>query len=263
MPISEKKKYEISDLLEIMALLRSENGCPWDKEQNHKSIRNNFLEEAYEAVEAIDNEDSVLLREELGDVLLQVVFHAQIEQEAGRFDFSDVTDELCRKLIERHPHVFGEVHVRNSGDVLKNWDSIKQKSKGQETFTQTLKSIPVPLPALMRAEKIGKRAARAGYDFPNASEAFVSLKREAAELEQAMQQNDPEGIAEELGDVLFSCVNTARKLGFCAEELLDSANAKFIARFEIAENLILADGKKMTELSAEQLDFYWQKAKKK
>lgn len=156
-----KDKYDVNDLLEIMRILRSENGCPWDREQDHKSIRKDFLEETYEVVEAIDADDKELLLEELGDVLLQVVFHSRIEEEKGGFDFDDVADGICQKLIVRHPHVFGDVNAETSGEVLKNWNNIKQQTKGQETFYETLESVCTTLPALMRAQKIGQRAKRA------------------------------------------------------------------------------------------------------
>ena len=149
-----KEKYDVNDLVSIMKLLRSENGCPWDREQTHESIRKNFIEETYEVVEAIDKKDTALLREELGDVLLQVVFHSQMEAEKNSFDFSDVADEVCKKLIVRHPHIFSDVKADNSDQVLKNWDMINKETKGQETFAQTLESVPKVLPALMRAQKV-------------------------------------------------------------------------------------------------------------
>ena len=155
-----KDRYDINDMLAIMRILRSENGCPWDKEQTHKSIRKDFLEEVYEVVEAIDLEDTALLREELGDVLLQVVFHSRIEEENGSFDFGDVVNEVCQKLVTRHPHVFADVKAETSDEVLKNWNDIKQRTKGQETYYETLESVCTALPALMKAQKIGQRAAR-------------------------------------------------------------------------------------------------------
>ena len=160
----QKDNYSINDLLDIVRLLRSEGGCPWDMEQTHESIKNDFLEEVYETIEAIDCKNSAMLREELGDVLLQVVFHTRIEEEKSSFNFNDVCDEICKKLIVRHPHVFGEVSADSTDEVLKNWDSIKMQTKGQETYTDTLTSIAKPLPALMRAQKVGKRAMRAGMD---------------------------------------------------------------------------------------------------
>lgn len=253
-----KDRYDINDLLKIMEILRSENGCPWDREQDHKSIRKDFLEETYEVCEAIDLEDSDLLREELGDVLLQVVFHARIEEEQGRFCFADSVNDVCEKLIVRHPHVFGEVTVKDSGEVLKNWNDIKQQTKGQETYTETLRSVCSALPALMKAQKIGKRAQRAGMDFPDAEAAFESLESEIAEARAA---ETPEQEAEELGDMLFAAVNAVRLKGYDAEELLTRACGKFVDRFERTEDLLRCEGKDMRSLDIDTLDAYWQKAK--
>ncbi len=161
MQFERKEKYTIDDLLEIMEILRSPEGCPWDREQTHKSIRNNLIEETYEAVEAIDTENSELLCEELGDVLLQVVFHAQLEKEKGGFDFSNVVDGVAKKLIERHPHVFGDVTVKDSSEVLANWDAIKRRTKGRKTIADVLEGVSPALPALMRSQKLAKKAAKA------------------------------------------------------------------------------------------------------
>lgn len=253
--------YGIAELREIMQVLRSENGCPWDKEQTHRSIRQDFLEETYEVIEAIDMDSVPMLREELGDVLLQVVFHCQIEAEQQHFTFDDICDELCRKLVVRHPHVFGDVSVRNSEDVLKNWDSIKQETKAQTTATETLEAVCKALPALMYAQKLGKRAGRAGMDWRNAEDAFQYIRMETDELEAAMQSGDPEAISDEMGDLLFSCVNTARHLHVDAETALNAASQKFLRRFAETEKLVAADGKQMSELSIETLDLYWTKAK--
>ena len=254
-----KERYDINDLLRIMEILRSENGCPWDREQDHKSIRKDFLEEVYEVCEAIDLDDSELMKEELGDVLLQVVFHARIEEEKGNFAFADSVNDVCRKLIIRHPHVFGDVTVADSGEVLKNWNDIKQQTKGQETYTETLWSVCTTLPALMRAQKIGKRAQRAGLDFPDAEAALESLESEIAEVRAA---KTPENEAEELGDMLFAAVNAVRLKGYDAEELLTRATDKFTDRFEKTENLVRCEGKDMRSLDINTLDAYWQKAKK-
>ncbi len=256
-----KDRYGIDDLIEIVRLLRSENGCPWDKEQTHKSIRMDFLEEVYEVIEAIDFDSEEMLKEELGDVLLQVVFHSQIETEKNSFDFSDVTDDICKKLIVRHPHVFGEVSVESSEDVLKNWDSIKKETKGQETFTDTLKSVPRVFPSLLRASKLGKRASRANLDFKDADSAFESLKNEVEELSDAMKSDDSAQISEEIGDVIFSAVNVARKLNLNAEELLTQANEKFISRFEKVEQMAVGNNENMQDLSSDKLDEYWNKVK--
>lgn len=253
-----KDRYDIGDLLRVMELLRSPEGCPWDKEQDHHSIRKDFIEEVYEACEAIDLEDSELLREELGDVLLQVVFHARIEEEQGRFSFGDTVNDVCQKLIIRHPHVFGEVSVKDSSEVLKNWDSIKKETKKQETFTDTLKSVCSTLPALMRAQKLGKRASRAGMDFPDAEAALRSLESEIAEVREA----DSEDKAEELGDMLFAAVNAVRLSGYDAEELLTRASDKFVDRFEKTEKIVRCEGKDMSSLDIDTLDTYWERAKK-
>lgn len=254
--------YGIAELLQIMQVLRSENGCPWDKEQTHMSIRQDLLEECYEAVEAIDMNSVPMLREELGDVLLQVVFHCQIENEQGNFSFDDICDELCRKLVVRHPHVFGEVSVADSDEVLKNWDSIKQQTKHQQTASETLDGVCRALPALMYAQKLGKRASRAGMDWSSAEGAFDYIRRETDELEAAMQQGAQEQIEEELGDLLFSCVNTARHLHVDAETALRGASMKFLKRFRQTEQLVTADGKVMSELPIKELDRYWDQAKR-
>lgn len=256
-----KENYTIEDLLEIMRILRSPGGCPWDMEQTHVSIRKDFIEEVYEAVEAIDLNDTELLREELGDVLLQVAFHCQIETEKENFNFDDICDELCKKLIVRHPHVFGEVTVSDTGEVLKNWDNIKKQTKGQETYTDTLESVAKSLPALMRAQKLGKRAMRAGMDFRSADDAFECIKLETAELEEAIKTGDSNQIEEEFGDLLFSCVNTARHLDLDAEEALTKACEKFIKRFKETEKLVTLSGADMTALSIDELDVYWHQAK--
>lgn len=254
--------YGINELLQIMQVLRSENGCPWDKEQTHASIRQDLLEECYEAVEAIDCDSVPMMREELGDVLLQVVFHCQIEAEQSHFTFEDICDELCRKLVVRHPHVFGQVQVSSSEDVLRNWDAIKQETKQQSTASETLDSVCKALPALMYAQKLGKRAGRAGMDWNSAKDAFAYIRRETDELEHAMAQGSQAEIEEELGDLLFSCVNTARHLHIDAETALRGAANKFLRRFKETERLVLADSHQMSDLPLEVLDTYWAQAKK-
>lgn len=258
-----KERYDINDMLDIMRILRSENGCPWDKEQTHKSIRKDFLEEVYEAVEAIDLEDTALLREELGDVLLQVVFHSRIEEEKGSFCFDDVVDEVCQKLVIRHPHVFADVVAETSDEVLKNWNDIKQQTKGQETYYETLESVCTALPALMRAQKVGKRAERAGMDFEGISQVIECLESEIAELKEAIAGGNHERIEDELGDVLFSCTNLARHTDCDAEEALTRATEKFMRRFKDTEELVRCDGIDMKSLNIDELDVYWRKAKTK
>ena len=261
--ILNKTEYNVYDLAEIVEILRSENGCPWDKVQTHQSIRNDFLEEVYEVLEAIDYDSEEMLREELGDVLLQVVFHAQIETEYKHYNLDDIANDVCKKLIIRHPHVFSTVDADNVDTVLKNWDNIKKETKGQETYTDTLKSVPKVFPALMRAQKLGKRAARAGMDFEGIDDCFESLKSEVFELEDALNNNDQKSAEEELGDLLFSCANLARKLGADAEQLLYNASEKFLNRFEAVENNVRQDGFDMQTLSIDSLDKYWAKIKGK
>ncbi|MGN0657398.1 MAG: nucleoside triphosphate pyrophosphohydrolase [Ruminiclostridium sp.] len=256
-----KEKYDISDLLEIMKELRSDHGCMWDREQDHKSIRMNVLEEAYEVMEAIDSENSDLLKEELGDLLLQVVFHAELENEQGVFDFSDVCDGICKKLVYRHPHVFGDVKVNSSDDVLKNWDALKSKSKNEEKASDRLKSVPKLLPALMRGEKVGKRAANAGMDFGTTEEVIERLKSEITELENALSEANEAKIEEELGDILFSCTNLSRFLKKDSEKALTFAINKFIIRFSGVETLIEKEGKTFSQLSQDELDEYWERVK--
>ncbi len=258
-----KQKYGVDDLVEIMRLLRSENGCPWDKVQTHASIRKDFIEETYEAIEAIDKQDSHLLCEELGDVLMQVVFHAQIEAEKQIFDFSDVADGVCKKLIERHPHVFGDVKVDSADDVLVNWDKIKSESKQRNTVTDKMLAVPRQLPALMRAEKIQKRAAKVGFDWPSADGAFGKLAEESEELKTAFQKQDRQNTEEELGDLLFSVVNVARFLRVDPEEALTRATDKFQNRFSVVESLAAERGIEMENTPLEDLDRLWDEAKEK
>jgi tetrapyrrole methylase family protein/MazG family protein len=257
-----KERYNIDDLVEIVSILRSENGCPWDKVQTHESIRKDFIEETYEVIEAIDLKDSELLKEELGDVLLNTVFHAQIETENGNFTFEDVCNDICQKMIVRHPHVFGDVTADTTEKVLNNWDAIKMDTKGQTTYTETLESVAKSLPALMRAEKVGKRASKANMDFQNVDDNLACVESELSELKLAIQSTNQEDIYEEFGDLLFSCVNLARKLGIDSERCLVDATEKFIGRFAKTEELTRSNGiEDMQSLDIHQLDAFWQKAK--
>lgn len=259
----QKNSYTVQDLVEIMRLLREPGGCPWDAEQTHESIKKNLIEETYEVIEAINKGDKVLLCEELGDLLMQVVFHAQMEKEIGEFDFDAVSDGVCKKLIERHPHVFGEVAVSGVDDVLTNWDDIKRKSKGQKTTTQSMLSVPRELPALMRATKLQKKAADVGFDWSNVSGALDKLEEEIGELRAAIDNNDAENMTEELGDVLFSAVNVSRFIKSDAEEALTAASDKFLARFTKVEALANERGIDMNASTLEELDRLWDEAKAK
>ena len=254
-----KNSYSLKDLETIVSILRSPGGCPWDAEQDHKSLRRALLEESCEVIEAIDEESPAHLQEELGDVLLQVVFHADIERQAGRFDLEAVADGICKKLIFRHPHVFGDVSVHDSEEVLVNWDQLKRQEKSQETYTDTLTAVAKSLPALWRAEKVQKKAKKAGFDWPDASGALDKLSEELAELKEAMAQGT--NVEEELGDLLFSMVNVSRFLKADPEEALNAATEKFISRFAKVEEMALAQGKDMAQMSLEELDKLWERAK--
>lgn len=256
-----KQNYGFEDLLSIMSILRAPGGCPWDREQTHASIKQSFIEETYEVIEAINKDDKTLLCEELGDVLLQVVFHAQMEKEAGVFDMSDVCDGVCKKLIERHPHVFGETKVDSSAEVLDNWDAIKRKSKQQATQGQAMQKIPLELPALMRAQKLQSKAKKAGFDWDDVSGAYDALQKEIAELKEAQSDSDAEKVQDELGDVLFSVVNVARFLGVDAEQALMGANNKFLSRYLVVESLAQSRGIDMKNTPIEELDKLWEEAK--
>jgi tetrapyrrole methylase family protein/MazG family protein len=259
----QKESYKVEDLKEIMRLLRSQHGCPWDKEQTHASIRKNLLEEAYEAAEAIDLGDMGLLQEELGDVLLQVAFHAQMESEKGVFDLDGVADGVCKKLIARHPHIFADVVAETPSEVLRNWDNIKRREKGQLTYAATLESVPKNLPALMRSEKIQKRAGKAGFCYPDWQAAFKDLASELEELREAADSGDAAHMNEELGDLLFAAVNVARHLGLDAEEALGSSCGKFTRRFAEAEKLAAQRGIDMPNAGLETLDTLWEEVKYK
>lgn len=254
-----KNSFDCNDLIEIVRILRAPGGCQWDGEQTHESIRRNFLEEAYEVAEAIDEGSSDHLKEELGDVLLQVVFHTSIEQDAGRFDLDEVADGVCKKLIYRHPHVFGDVSVSSTGEILSNWEELKKKEKGQACQADAVDAVARSLPALWRAEKVQKKAAKVGFDWEDVSGAMDKLIEETAELARAMKgQGDP---AEELGDLLFAAVNVARFLEIDPEDALQAASDKFAARFRRVEEVVLAQGKQMEDMTLGQLDEIWNQIK--
>ena len=255
-----KSRYDYEDLLRVVHILRSPGGCPWDQEQTHQSIRRDFLEEAYEAAEAIDTDDTALLREELGDVLLQVVFHADIESDAGRFTMEDVVDEVTKKMIFRHPHVFANVQADTTEQVLINWDQLKQEEKSQKTATDTLESVARTLPQLWRAEKIQKKAAKAGFDWADITGALDKLDEETAELRRAVESGS--GVEEELGDVLFAAVKVGRFAGLDSEAALSGTCEKFIRRFRAVEEAVRARGAEMKNLPLEELTALWEQTKR-
>lgn len=248
--------YKMEDLLRIMELLRAPGGCPWDREQTHQSIRRNMLEEAYEVAEAIDQQDPAHLKEELGDVLLQVVFHARMAEEDGQFTFDDVVDGICKKLVFRHPHVFGGVDAQDSDKALSTWEEQKKAEKGQKTAGDTLDAVARSLPALMRAEKLQDKARKAGFDWNEVGPALDKLSEEVSELRQAVEANtNPQ---EELGDVLFAAVKVGRFLGVDSELTLHAACEKFIGRFRNMEELA---GGSLEGLDLPRLEELWCRAK--
>lgn len=252
---SLKDKYNVQDLVDIVKVLRAPGGCQWDAQQTHESIRRNFLEEAYEVAEAIDQQSTEHLQEELGDVLLQVVFHTSIEEEEGRFNLDDVANGVCQKLIFRHPHVFGDVTISSTGEILANWEELKKKEKGQSTQADAVDAVARSLPALWRAEKVQKKAAKVGFDWDSVDGAVDKLSEELDEVKEAINgHGDP---AEELGDLLFAAVNVARFLKVDPEDALQAACDKFAARFRRVEEEVTAQGKQMEDMSLKELDDIW------
>ncbi len=261
MDFQQKEYYTIGDLERIIALLRAPDGCPWDREQTHQSVRANLIEETYEAVEAIDTENTELLREELGDVLMQVLFHAQIETEAGTFTFADVVDGVAKKLVVRHPHVFGDVQVKDADQVLRNWDEIKKKTKGQTTQTEVLKSVSTALPALMRSCKVQKKAAKVGVDLPDTNAALDRLIALAQSLKQTIEtERDTPLPAQQVGDLLFLAVAVARKCGEEPEYSLTNACNRFIIYFAVVEKYIQEKQISWSDLTPEESNALWHRA---
>lgn len=262
---AEAKETAIGRLAEIIAILRVE--CPWDRVQTHESLRAGMLEEAYEVVEAIDNKDLANLREELGDVLLQVVFHAHIEEERGGFDLTDVINEECEKMIRRHPHVFLEEsennHAKSIDKVLEKWENIKVEEKHEKSCASRLERVPKALPALVRAFKLQKKAADVGFDWEDVSGAFDKVAEEYAEfMEQyAEAASSKQRLEEEMGDLLFSCVNVARFLDIDPESALNYTSDKFTRRFRYIEERANADGRRLEDMSLEEMDKLWEEAK--
>ena len=255
----QKDKYSVADLLRIMEILRAPDGCMWDRAQDHHSIRQNFIEETYEVCEAIDDEDTEHLKEELGDVLLQVVFHAQMEKEKGVFDMDDVADGICKKLIFRHPHIFGDVKVGSTDEILSNWDDLKRKEKKQETDTSTLESVSKSLPSLIRAQKLQKKAAKVGFDWPDVSGALDKVEEELAEVRAAIGGNGD--IEEEIGDLIFAVTNVSRFVKVDSERAAEKTCNKFVRRFADMEKQAAAEGKNLSDLTLSELDALWDKAK--
>lgn len=257
-----KSRYDWEDLVEIIRILRAPGGCPWDGEQTHLSIRRCFLEETYEVLDALDRDDPRDMCEELGDVLMQVVFHAQIEREQGRFDVNDVIDGVAQKMVFRHPHVFANTKADTSDEVLVNWEILKRQEKGQKSTADAIESVPHTLPSLWRAEKLQSKTAKVGFTYTETVDALKKLEEEVRELREALESgrsaDAPHGVKEEVGDVLFMACNVARMEGVEAEEALHCACDKFNSRFRAVEQ---SAGKPLDECSKEELLALWRKAK--
>lgn len=251
-----KESYDLRDFVALVSYLRSPNGCPWDQVQTHESIRRNFLEETYEACEAIDAGDLVHMREELGDVLMQVLFHTDIEREAGHFDIDDVADAACKKLVYRHPHVF-----RRDEPDAPDWDTMKQRERAQTTTAEAMDSVARSLPALWRCDKIQTKAAKTGFEWPDVHAALDKVDEETRELRAAVASGDTEAIGDELGDLLFAAVKVARFAGVDPEQAAHAACEKFIRRFSAMETAAANDGTALEQCTLAQMLSLWQQAK--
>ncbi len=251
-----KESYDLRDFVALITFLRSENGCPWDQVQTHESIRRNFLEETYEACEAIDAGDTAHLKEELGDVLMQVLFHTDIEREAGHFDIDDVADAACKKLVYRHPHVF-----RRDDPDAPDWDTIKQRERAQTTTAEAMDSVARSLPALWRCEKIQAKAAKTGFEWPDANAALSKVTEETQELREAVASGNKDAVTEELGDLLFAVVKVARFAGVDPEQAAHAACEKFIRRFASMETAAADSGVPLAQRTLAQMQPLWQQAK--
>lgn len=257
----QKERYGFEDLLMIMERLRAENGCPWDKEETHESLRIYMIEETYEVLEALESGDKSRFCNELGDLLLQIVFHAQIAKENGDFDIGDVTTEVCRKLISRHPHIFGNVQADTAEKVVENWEDIKKKEKKIKSQTGVLKDVPKILPALMRSYKVQQKAAQVGFDWDDIEDVFRKVEEEIIELRDVYKSNNVERITDELGDAFFALVNLARFLNVQPELALNGTIGKFIRRFEYIEKQSEKAGKRLEDMSLAEMDELWNEAK--
>ncbi|KXG75241.1 Nucleoside triphosphate pyrophosphohydrolase [Fervidicola ferrireducens] len=253
--------YSIRDLVDIMARLRGENGCPWDKAQTPETLKPFLLEEAYEVMDAIDSGDPKELSEELGDLLLQIVFLSRIGEEKGEFKFDDVVNIICEKMIRRHPHIFGEKRLESAEEVLKHWEEIKKEEKEVKSYAETMDKIPESFPALMRAYKVQEKAARVGFDWENVDGALEKVYEELNELKEVYKGDDRGKIMEEIGDLFFAMVNVARFLGVNPELALREATNKFIRRFKYVEETSSKMGKKLQEMTLEDMDRLWDEGK--
>lgn len=248
-------------LAEIMARLRSKDGCPWDREQTTHSLKPYLVEEAYEVLDAIEEGEPAKFAEELGDLLFQILFHAQICQEEGHFGIRDVLSKVADKMIRRHPHVFGTARAADAREVLVHWEAIKHEEKSGEPSRSILAGVPKQLPALLRAQRLQTKASRVGFDWSGPEEVIGTIAGELRELNESMMRGDAEGTREEVGDLLFSVVNLARLVGFDPEEALQGTNRKFVERFQYVERVAAEKGRSLEGMSLEEMDALWDQAK--
>jgi tetrapyrrole methylase family protein/MazG family protein len=255
----ERRRPDFQRFVDVVAQLRAPDGCPWDREQTHASLKRYLLEEGYEVLEAIDSEDPEKLSEELGDLMLQVLMHAQIAREAGYFDLRDVIGTIVEKLVRRHPHVFGDLSVEDADEVLRNWDAIKQQEKPERT--SVLDGVPRELPALMKALEVSKRVVRVGFEWPKLDDVLAKLDEEVAELRAELPHGGRERLRDEIGDLLFTVVNVARWLKVDPEEALRQMVERFSRRFRDVERMAAAEGRALTDMGITELDRLWEQAK--
>lgn len=250
-------------LVDIMAKLRGEGGCPWDKAQTHESLKPFLIEEAYEVIDAVDAENPEILKEELGDLLLQIVFHSRIAEEEGRFNINDVIEKVCDKMIRRHPHIFGEVKADTAEEVLKNWEDIKKEEKDFSSYAESMDRLPEQLPALMKAFKVQEKAARVGFDWDSVDGALNKVYEELQEIQEVYKSEKSEKIKEEIGDLLFAVVNVARFLKVDPELALREATKKFVKRFKYVEEEAKRQNKDLSKMTLEEMDILWEQGKNK
>ncbi len=263
LPLLSRSRHSFEDLLSIMRALRAPGGCPWDAKQTHLSLRPSLLEECYEVLQTIDDDDTDGMCEELGDLLLQIVFHTELEEEKRNFNMRDVSTGIVNKLIYRHPHVFGSAQADTPEEVLVNWEKLKKKEKHFENQSDMIDAIPRALPALIRSAKVQKKAADVGFDWDDPAEALKKVFEEAQEVKAAMEEESDAHIEEELGDLLFACVNVVRLLHKNGELLLYAATDKFAKRFRALENAVFQDGKRLEDMGIQEMDAYWNAVKNK
>lgn len=244
-----------------MAKLRGNPGCPWDKSQTHETLKPFLIEEAYEVIDAIDRNNKDDLIEELGDLLLQIVFHSRLAQERGDFDIGDVINGVCNKMVRRHPHIFGDITVEGTEEVLKNWEEIKREEKDMKTEAQSMMNLPKTLPALMKAFKVQEKAARVGFDWDDVKGAFDKVYEELEELKEVYNTGNSDKIREEMGDLIFACVNVARFLEVEPELAVNDAVKKFIRRFDFVETEAAKSDKSLQEMNLQEMDALWEQSK--